>query len=120
MRAPWVAYLENFIEVDVGDLEVGVMNLRTGRSRHCYLSRWGAAAWGWFSMTGLVVNRVGNVAWIGEREEREGEVREVAVCEGGEVRRLDSGPDIALRSLRLRGSRLTWIHGAATRAALLQ
>jgi len=120
MQGAWVAYLENFIEVDVGDLEVGVMNLRTGRLRQCYLSRWAAAGWGWFSMKELVVGGSGSAAWIGVHEERSGRVREVAVCEGTAVSRLDSGPGIALNSLRLRGTVLTWTNAGSGRSASLK
>ncbi len=119
MHGPWVAYLENFIEVDIGDLEVGIENLRTGRSRQCYLSRWGAAAWGWFLMKELVVSGSGSAAWIGVHEERSGRVREVASCEGTVVTRLDSGPGIALNSLHLRGSILSWTDAGSRRSVLL-
>lgn len=119
LNAPWVAYRENFVEIDVGDLEVAIVNLRTGRSRHCFIGRWSAAGSGWLAMTNLVVSESGTAAWIGKREEPEGWGREVASCEGTDVEQLDSGPGIALKSLRLEGSTLRWTNAGVPRSALL-
>lgn len=120
LHAPWAAYLENFVFVDVGELEVGVTNLRTGRSRQCFVSKWASAGWGWLSMSGLVVNGSGSAAWIGVHEERSGLVREVVACAGDVVERLDSGPGIALDSLHLRGSVLSWTNAGSPHSALLK
>ena len=76
------------------------------------------------SIGSLVVMANGAVAWIGSLHSIVGhrsaiEVHAAGGAGAGADRVLDSGPDIDLASLRLHGSRLTWVDGAVTRHATL-
>lgn len=74
------------------------------------------------AVTSVVVKRNGSVAWIGAAgsiiAHRSTETEVNAADRRGE-RLLDSGAGINARSLRLRGSTLTWVDGGRTRSATL-
>ncbi|MGN6255667.1 MAG: hypothetical protein ACTHO8_11900 [Solirubrobacterales bacterium] len=122
LHAPWVGYLENFVNVDVGDMNVAALNLRTGRFRHCDIGRWSSAAGTYFWMAGITVTKKGSVGWIGERQGSPEFHEMVAACEGSKVRHLDSdeGEAIDLHSLRLHEPRLLWLHSGAIRSARIR
>ena len=69
----------------------------------------------------VVVLPSGSVAWIvsGGSIVRHASTTEVDANRGAATSRLDSGSAIRGRSLRLRGTRLSWTHGSATRTATL-
>lgn len=113
LRPPWVAYVKNFVELDVGDLELAVVNLRSGKSRDCYVTEWSASNWS-YGVRGLVLTGTGSIGFMGVREE--GYVVEVLACVGTSLMRLDEGPDIDQRSLRLRGSVMSWSHPGQIRS----
>ncbi len=115
LRAPWVAYKVNFVRVDVGDIEMAVMNMRVGEWRRCPIDTWSSAGGTWFAMTGLVVSEFGGVGWVGERENPAGDQREIATCTGESMRLLDTGPGIGLHSLRLDEPFLRWVHDGQTK-----
>lgn len=74
------------------------------------------------SVGSVVVMANGAVAWIGSEHSiaagRRGAIEVHAAGSGGD-RVLDSGPGIEPTSLRLHGSRLSWVDGGATRRATL-
>jgi hypothetical protein len=74
------------------------------------------------SVGSVVVMANGAVAWIGVEHSIVGHSSaiEVHAAGAGSARVLDSGPNIDPTSLRLRGSRLSWVDGRATRHATLR
>lgn len=63
----------------------------------------------------------GSVAWIADSPPfSPAPVRSVWASDGLGTRRLDEGPDIALGSLRLTGSALSWVNGGVSRSATLE
>jgi hypothetical protein len=73
------------------------------------------------SVDSLVVRPDGAAAWIGVGSSiiGQGQDTEVRSGHGTEHKLLDSGSQIGPGSLRLHGSRLTWLHGHAGRSATL-
>ncbi|HUE25796.1 MAG TPA: hypothetical protein VMP89_03410, partial [Solirubrobacteraceae bacterium] len=74
------------------------------------------------SVASIVVRPDGAVAWIGEGGSViSGRTRDVEVdrADAHGLAKLDSGSGIEDRSLRLRGSTLTWRHDGRTRSASL-
>ena len=73
------------------------------------------------SIGSVAVNASGAVAWIGSEHSIVGHssATEVLIDGAGGERVLDSGPNIDPASLRLHGSRLSWVDGGATRHATL-
>jgi hypothetical protein len=73
------------------------------------------------SLGGIVVKADGAVAWIGEARSiiGRGEVIEVHRYDSRGRAELDHGPGIALASLRLHRSQLSWKHAGHTRTATL-
>jgi hypothetical protein len=120
LDAPWVAYVENFVNVDVGDKEVGVLNLRSGARWHCPIGPWSTIAETGFETTGIVVTQKGSAGWIGEERTLQKRRREVHACEGARRQILDEGPGIGLHSLRLHGITLSWTDAGAPRSAQLR
>lgn len=117
-----VAYSLERCGVDTGSSSILIRRLTDGRLRYRQ-SAWtlGIGPESYVTVGSIVVNRAGNVAWIASAASiiRHGHGIEVAENSGAGVRRLDSGTGIVTGSLRLRGSRLTWLHGRATRSAKL-
>ncbi len=73
------------------------------------------------SIGSVVVMANGTVAWIGSEHSIVGHrsAIEVHAAGAGGDRVLDSGPNVDPASLRLRGARLSWVDGGATRHATL-
>ena len=73
------------------------------------------------SIGSVVVNASGAVAWIGSEHSIVGHSSAIEVHSDGTGgdRVLDSGANIDPTSLRLHGSRLSWVDGGATRHATL-
>jgi hypothetical protein len=73
------------------------------------------------AVSSLVVKPDGAAAWIGAGQSIISPRRDAEVRTGHGTRRklLDSGLQIKTGSLRLHGSRLTWMHGHTTRSARL-
>jgi hypothetical protein len=74
------------------------------------------------SAAAVVVKADGAVAWIGQAHSiigRGGDVIEVHRSDHRGQAELDRGQGIALRSLRLRGSRISWLHAGTGRSAPL-
>jgi hypothetical protein len=126
LNAPWVAYREKFVYVDIGTLAMGILNLRSGARRHCPIGRWNVATG--FQITGMVVTDKGSAGWIGEQQDfyfdggelQEERRHEVHACEGARHRVLDEGGGIALDSLRLHGQVLSWTDAGNPRSAQLR
>jgi hypothetical protein len=73
------------------------------------------------SVGSIVVGPGGRAAWITVQRSIDSRRYQALVCAavGSAVRVLDAGPAIRVRSLRLRGRRLTWHDGGALRSATL-
>ena len=81
----------------------------------------------WPTVTRLVLSRSGEVAYSVNEYEFEGEPgtpprqhRRVYRARGKRARLLDDGPEVRLKTLQLKGTRLTWLHGDETRRATLR
>lgn len=74
------------------------------------------------SVTAIVLNSAGRVAWIVSSRSilSHRTTTEVVARTGGGVRLLDADAGIGTDSLRLTGSRLTWTDGSGSRAVILQ
>ncbi len=120
LNGDWVGYSENFVNVDVGDMQAAALNLRTGSARYCDFGSWSSVAGVWFRMTGIVITEKGSVGWIGDQQETGNSVHEVGVCEGTRRRVLDQGGAIALHSLRLHGHNLSWTDRGISRTVQLR
>ncbi len=110
--------------VDTGQASVVVRRLDTRRVLHdagAIDGATGPESYG--QVASLVLASGGSVAWIATSSSlvsKGSERTEVHAIDRAGPRRLDSGPGIAVASLRLRGLRLSWRHGAATRSARLR
>jgi hypothetical protein len=109
--------------VDTGTAQVVTRRLSDGRVLHASpaTSRVPGAE-SYQSVGSLVVKADGAVGWIGAAHSiiRNGSpVVEVRRFDAHGQAELDGGPGIALRSLRLHGSRLSWLHSGAERSATL-
>ena len=118
-----VAYPLEQCGVDTGSSSIFVRRLTDGRLRY-HQSAWTLQIGpeSYVTVGSIVVNRAGGVAWIASATSivsRGAHGVEVAESSGAGVRKLDSGARIVAGSLALHGSRLTWRHGGATRAAKL-
>jgi hypothetical protein len=118
----FAGYALRSMGVDTGFTRVRVIDLRSGRVIDDAAATSPVARPESFTaVTALVVNTRGHVAWVGSK-------RAIGVSRPTyEVRKIDSpaealldmGPDIGARSLRLRGTQLSWSHGRARRTARL-
>lgn len=116
------AYALERCGVDTGSATVIVRRLSDGkeiRRQQAWTLTVGPESY--VSVGSVVVNRSGSIAWIASESSivSHGHGIEVAERTGNSVRRLDSCSGIAAGSLRLRGTRLTWRDGTATRSATL-
>jgi hypothetical protein len=108
--------------VDTGSAEVVVRRLTDGRVLHrAPAVSQVSGPESFSSVTALVVTRGGGAAWIGSSSSiaTRGHRVEVRRVDARGRAMLDSGPGIGLRSLRLRGSRLTWADAGRERSATL-
>ena len=108
--------------VDTGFTEVVVLRLTDGTVLHEPAATSPAGPESYQSVDSLVLRPDGAVAWIGTGSSlgtgaRLTEVRRLD--RRGEAL-LDAGSAVRTRSLRLRGSQLSWLHGAARRTATLR
>ena len=69
-------------------------------------------------MTDLELTSGGGIAWIAKVGDP-GDVRQVFKLDKTGRRKLDDSVDIGLKSLRIDGSRASWLKGAATGTATL-
>jgi hypothetical protein len=108
--------------VDTGTAQVVVRRLSDGRVLHTApaTSRVPGAE-SYQSVASLVVKADGAVGWIGAAHSiiGHGAVIEVHRFDRSGQAQLDQGAEVGLRSLRLRGSQLTWLHSGSTRSASL-
>jgi hypothetical protein len=118
------AYGLSSFGVDTIGTEVVIRRLTDGKRLRTFPATRAAVVEGSQSVGSLAARRDGAVAWIGVVRSIVGgrEAIEVHAADGhaSADHVLDSGAQIAPGSLRLRGSTLTWRHGAATRHATLR
>jgi hypothetical protein len=115
------AYASERCGVDTGSTQVLVRNLRTGKRLSASPAVTVPGPESFPSVDSLVARSDGAAAWIAEAKSLGNHQRNV------ELRRidargeslLDSGAAIGLRSLRLRGARLTWLHSGQPRTSTL-
>jgi hypothetical protein len=117
------AYADSRCGVDTGSASVVVVRLSDGRRLKTDPATTGQALpESYEAVDSLVLKRDRSVAWIARAHSiirpSSGGV-EVHADDRGGKRLLDSGAGIDPGSLRLRGSRITWKHGGATRSARL-
>jgi hypothetical protein len=104
--------------VDTGSTEVIVRSLSSGKQLSADAATTGLQRPESYQAVGsLVLKGDGAVAWIAEAHSIVGGGQLIEVHRHGRL--LDSGPAIALGSLRLRGSRLSWRHGSKIRTSTL-
>jgi WD40-like Beta Propeller Repeat len=121
----YAAYEYQWSDTHVGPFaDLYVQNLRTGRivrsinaiapTRRVFLA----------DVRRLVMSPRGSIAWVVRPMDPEnfprGEPRQVRTLRHGRAVTLDRGTGIRAASLQLRGSRLTWRHGAELRTARLR
>ena len=109
--------------VDTGTGSVQVQRLSDGKVLHAAPAT--VALLGpesYRSVAAVVVRPDGAVAWIGTGVSiiRHSQDVEVHKLDRDGSRTLDRGAGIDARSLRLRGSRITWRHGGRTLSAMLR
>ena len=76
---------------------------------------------GFGKVTDLELKDNGSVAWIANSPPfSPTPARSVWASDGLGTRRLDTGPDIALESLALNGSVLSWVNGGLSRSSVLE
>jgi hypothetical protein len=119
-----VAYAESLQGVDTRDAFVTVRNLLTGKvRRRIGANPNGSGVEAIASVTDIELGRYRSVAWISTAGSlATGQsTSEVAMAEGSKaVAVLDEGSMVALHSLTLHGSHLTWSDGGETHSAQLR
>jgi hypothetical protein len=115
------AYASERCGVDTGFTQVLVRNLHSGKRLSAATAVASPGPESFASVDSLVARSDGSAAWIAQasslgNHQKTVEVRRIDAH--GESR-LDSGTAIAPRSLRLRGTRLSWTHGGQPRSAIL-
>jgi len=116
------AYSTTQIGVDTLSAEVVVRRLDNGRMLHTTSATTAPLGPEFFqTVDAIVVKSDGAVAWIatGGSIIRHARKVEVDRIDRRGQATLDRGTAIATRSLRLRGSQLSWRHGSASRSAML-
>lgn len=117
-----VAYASRTCGVDTASTQVIVRRLSDGRGLSSdSATELPSGPESFQSVGSIVVRASGAVAWIGASSSiaTHRSVTEVLERSGRAVRRLDHGPAIRSGSLSLHGSKLSWEHGGARRAATL-
>jgi hypothetical protein len=119
-----VAYAVTAFGVDTSGTNVLVRRLTDGALLGSYPATTEPFAESFSSVGSIAVKSDGAVAWIGRvsaigRNQPAIQVFEAPVS-ARQGKQLDSGGGIALGSLRLQGSTLSWRHGSATRHATLK
>jgi hypothetical protein len=110
LAGPYVAYAQDFCPMGCG-WNVYVVDLRNGEKRQISLGSEGSSGG---PATDLVLAPSSSVAWIVDASPNQ-----VAAQDASGRRALDSGNTIALSSLELHGSTLTWVKGGVLRSASL-
>lgn len=115
------AYAATSCGVDTGSTEILVRRLDTGATLVSQAAAPVTFPESFTSASAVVVESTGAVAWIGQVTSivRHSSATAVYAARGSSVRRLDAGPAIGATSLRLRGTTVSWRHGAARRSARL-
>ena len=115
LRSPWIGYAQRFMGVDTVSSVVVVTDLRTGRTEHRHAATSEVPGpESVVSVADIALQGDGDVAWTGAADSIVGHgtpVREVERIDRRGFAVLESGADIALRSLKLTGSRLSWMAG---------
>ncbi len=114
LDAPWAAGgVGQQTGRDSRENSISARNLRSGQRKSCYVGN-GHSPRASGGVRSIVLKRNGSFAWSGHS--RIGEVTggelpppKVVACDSTGEHVLDSGPGIDLHSLKLQGSRLTWI-----------
>lgn len=116
-----VAYASTAMGVDTGSTEVVVVNLASGARRSLAAVSPPRRPESFSAVTALVVTGAGSAAWIGSRSGigQPHATYEVRRFQAATVTVLDSGPTVAPRSLRRRGSTVSWTDAGRTRSAPL-
>jgi hypothetical protein len=113
-----VAYGVERCGVDTGSASVSVLRVADGKQLRSLASISGSVGpESYQAVDSLVVKRNGSVAWIATVTSIIGRGSRTEVHANRTL--LDSGAQIKPRSLKLHGSKLTWIDGAVTRSASL-
>lgn len=108
--------------VDTGSTQVVLRRLTDGRRLRSAPATTSPGVESYQSVGSLVLKSDGAVAWIGDGSSIVRHAHKIEVYKAdshGSVRLIDAGAAVAPGSLRLRGSKLTWMHGSARRAATL-
>lgn len=107
--------------VDTGSTTVQVRRLSDGAVLSAYPAAQAPGPESFTSVSAIVVDAAGAVAWIGRAESvvRHGVSTVVYAADGGPARRLDAGSAIVADSLRLAGTAVSWRHGGERRSAPL-
>jgi hypothetical protein len=116
------AYASERCGVDTGFTQVLVRNLRTGKRVSASPAATPPGPESFASVSALVARSDGAAAWVASATSigNHGANVELRRVEGGGPSALlDSGSAIAPRSLRLRGTTLSWLHGGQRRSASL-
>jgi hypothetical protein len=111
LAGPYIAYAQDYCPMGCG-WNVQVVDLRTRKKRVIIVGSEGGPGG---RATDLVLAPSGALAWIVD-----GSPNQVAAQDASGRRVLDSGETIALTSLRLRGSTLTWMNGGTVRSGTLR
>ncbi len=117
------AYCLTSFGVDTVGASVVVRRLTDGVQLKEFRATRAVGAEAFESVGSVVVRGNGAVAWIGSESSIVARHRtsiEVHAAGAGGDRLLDSGPHVDPASLRLHGSRLSWVDGGATRHATLR
>lgn len=122
LAGSYAAFASSTFGVDSGGAEVSVVRLSDGRRVRTGQAVDQGLVESVQSVPSLVVRSDGAVAWIGQVRSiiGRGEQLEVHRADRRGAALLDRGADIAPRSLRLRGRRLSWRDGSSTRTSTLR
>ncbi|MFL5868333.1 MAG: hypothetical protein ACJ766_14635 [Thermoleophilaceae bacterium] len=110
LAGPYVGYVQDFCPMGCG-WNVYVVDLRNGKKLTINI---GSEGYKGGPATDLVLAPSGSVAWILDATPNQVEAQDLS---GRRV--LDSGEGIALKSLELHGSTLTWVNSGVVRSATL-
>lgn len=123
LAGPMVAFAEVYAGRGDPAFDIHVRNLRTGRVvRDVPAASHGLPDYDVrdFGVKDLEVTRRGAAAWIIVNPFAQPTRPEVYVADAERRRRVDAGPEIGLRSLRIEGAVARWRHGAERRSVRLR
>jgi hypothetical protein len=122
VAGPLVAAAVTRCGVDTGQAEVEVVRLPSSRPLYSHLAVGNPGPESFSTVRGLVLTGRGAVAWIARSNSILSHRANVEVQAGNAAqgtRQLDSGPQVAVGSLRLSGNTVSWRHGSVRRSARL-